>query len=40
MTDIALKNADGAFRFAYFTDKYKETCQFYQYKLGFQLEYS
>ncbi len=30
----------GTFRFAYFTDKYKETCEFYSEKLGLNLEFS
>ena len=34
-----MKN-EGAFRFTYFTDKYDETWQFYEDKLGFSLEHS
>ncbi len=30
----------GAFRFAYFTDKFDETCKFYEEKLQFDLEHS
>lgn len=33
-------NDKGAFRFTYFTDKYGETCDFYQNKLGFDLEHA
>ena len=31
---------EGAFRFAYFTDKYEETCDYYRHTLGFSLEHS
>ena len=34
-----MKN-EGAFRFTYFTDKYDETCKFYEVRLGFGLEHS
>ena len=30
----------GKFRFAYFTDKYDETCNFYEHTLEFDLEHS
>ncbi len=30
----------GAFRFAYFTEKYEETCSFYEERLGFHREHS
>lgn len=30
----------GAFRFAYFTEKFDETCKFYEEKLHFDLEHS
>lgn len=31
---------EGEFRFTYFTDKYIETLEFYEHKLGFILEHS
>ena len=31
---------EGAFRFTYFTDRYKETCDFYSSSMGFELEHS
>lgn len=31
---------EGKFRFAYFTDKYDETCDFCKNKLGLDLEHS
>jgi catechol 2,3-dioxygenase-like lactoylglutathione lyase family enzyme len=31
---------EGAFRFAYFTEKFDETCRFYEDKLNFDLEHS
>ena len=34
-----MNNNEGAFRFAYFTEKYDETCDFYKSKLGFKLEH-
>jgi len=33
------KNNNGAFRFTYFTNKYSETCDFYEKELEFKLEY-
>lgn len=33
-------NTNRTFRFAYFTDKYKETCDFYTDKLEFKLQFS
>jgi catechol 2,3-dioxygenase-like lactoylglutathione lyase family enzyme len=33
-------NREGAFRFTYFTDKYDQTWNFYEDKLGFHLEHS
>lgn len=35
-----MKNKMGKFRFTYFTDKYEETCDFYQNKLELNLEHS
>lgn len=35
-----MKENEGAFRFTYFTDKYDETHDFYQNKLGFSLAHS
>jgi catechol 2,3-dioxygenase-like lactoylglutathione lyase family enzyme len=35
-----MKKGEGAFRFAYQTDKYLETCNFYEHKLEFKLEHS
>lgn len=35
-----MKENEGKFRFAYFTDKYDETCNFYKSKLGLNLEHS
>lgn len=35
-----MKENEGAFRFTYFTDKYDETCSFYNSKLAFNLEHS
>lgn len=34
------KNTFGAFRFTYFTEKYSETCTFFESKLGLKLEHS
>ena len=34
-----MNNDGGAFRFAYFTDKYDETFDFYKSKLGFELKH-
>jgi len=31
---------EGKFRFAYFTNQYDETCEFYKNTLGFKLEHS
>ena len=33
-------NKEGAFRFAYFTEKFDETCRFYEERLGFDLKHS
>ncbi len=35
-----MNKKEGAFRFTYFTEKYKETFSFYEQKLGFTLEHS
>ena len=35
-----MDNENGKFRFTYFTDKYDETLEFYQHKLGLRLEHS
>jgi catechol 2,3-dioxygenase-like lactoylglutathione lyase family enzyme len=35
-----MKPNAGTFRFTYFTDKYGETCDFYENKLDFSLEHS
>ncbi|MCA6074724.1 VOC family protein [Fulvivirga sedimenti] len=35
-----MKQNEGIFRFTYFTDKYPETFDFYENKLGFALEHS
>lgn len=35
-----MKFKKGAFRFTYFTNKYSETCAFYEQDLGFSLEHS
>lgn len=40
MANNRLSDKEGAFRFAYFTDKYKETCLYYKQQLGFTLEHS
>lgn len=34
-----MSQQEGKFRFAYFTDKYQKTCEFYKHKLGLELEY-
>ena len=35
-----MSEKEGKFRFAYFTNMYEETCEFYTSKLGFKLEHS
>lgn len=35
-----MTSPEGAFRFTYFTEKYKETCDFYEHQLVFELEHS
>ncbi|GAB5410539.1 MAG: hypothetical protein BalsKO_29040 [Balneolaceae bacterium] len=35
-----MKNTFGAFRYTYFTDKYFETCEFFESKLRLTLEHS
>lgn len=35
-----MTSPEGAFRFTYFTEKYKETCDFYEHQLAFELEHS
>ena len=35
-----MKQKEGKFRFAYFTDKYQETCSFYRNTLELKLEHS